>query len=485
MRLLNRLKDKNSPKNNKNDDLGISESELLRRLEEKGCPVCDVLGQHDRKYFSWFSIEKYHDPLFLKSLAQALGFCERHGAYLDQRGHWGSQITSVHKYIASHILGRLSVALSDDNNDLKTIFQDRTSCPVCLSYQATSERTLRFFNKMIKEKESRNKYGCPGMLCFPHFKELSWSISPNLFSQLLSSHEEGMLSSTQALETIKGKNTEVLLESEHVQNALNLSIGREQNSGNSFFLSRTYKIPKNRDPVVDFISSLKKNKGCPVCLEVYASLNEWVHWLNKNITSTNNFEAFRDVLPTCNTHVWMCIRLGQPVLQIGAVYTGFQAALEKVGTAARHLKQMKETQGQSIWKRNKVKLLSNKGIIKVNPIKTITSFLNCPLCSRIDMATKRAFKLLFALLQERQYRIDFEDGYGLCLKHFADALDMQPSNKIGKFLIRVESANLAFLEWELEETIRKTAWATRPEIKGSEQSAWHRALAMFSSLPVL
>jgi len=39
MRLLNRLKAKNSPKNIKKDDLGISETELFRRLGEKGCPV--------------------------------------------------------------------------------------------------------------------------------------------------------------------------------------------------------------------------------------------------------------------------------------------------------------------------------------------------------------------------------------------------------------------------------------------------------------
>jgi hypothetical protein len=35
MQFLNRLKNKNIPKNNKKDDLGISEIELFRRLEEK------------------------------------------------------------------------------------------------------------------------------------------------------------------------------------------------------------------------------------------------------------------------------------------------------------------------------------------------------------------------------------------------------------------------------------------------------------------
>ena len=157
MRFLKRLKNKNIQKSNKKDDLEISEIELFRRLEKKGCPVCDVLEHHDRRYFSWFSIEKYHEPVFLESLARALGFCARHGAYLDQQGHWGSQITAVHKHTASHVRNRLSVVLSEEKNDLGAIFRDRTSCPVCSSYRKTSERTLWFFKKMIEEKRKTMK----------------------------------------------------------------------------------------------------------------------------------------------------------------------------------------------------------------------------------------------------------------------------------------------------------------------------------------
>jgi hypothetical protein len=192
-----------------------------------------------------------------------------------------------------------------------------------------------------------------------------------------------------------------------------------------------------------------------------------------------------DVLPTCNAHVWSCIRLGRPALQFAAASAAFRAAREKVTNAARHLKQMEKTRRQSLWKLKKSERQNSQGMLKVNPKKTITSSLYCPLCSRIDGAKNRALNLLFALLQERRYRIDFENGYGLCLKHLADALAMQPPDEIGRFLIRVESAKLALLEWELEETMRKTAWTARPEIKGSEQSAWHRALARFSGLPIL
>jgi hypothetical protein len=485
MGLLKRLKNGDVEKHVKKDELGISELELSRRLEEKGCPVCRVLERHDRKYFSWFSIEKYHEPGFIESLSRALGFCARHGAYMDQQDHWASQITAVHKHTASRVHNRMSVGLSEGKNDLRLIFKDRTSCPVCSSYRETSERTLWFFKKMIEEKESLDKYGCPGILCFPHLKGLTESISLKLFSGLLSCHETEMLSATKALEILGRQGTKIGADSEQIQHALNLSVGRERNPGNYFFLSRVYRISENRDPLADFISSLKENTGCPICMDVYGSLSQWIYWLDKNIISTDSIEAMRDILPTCNAHVWSCIRLGGPALQSAAASAAFRAAQEKVTNAARHLKQMKKTRRQSIWERKKNERQNNQGIIKVNPKKTIASSLYCPLCSRIDGAKNRALNLLFALLQERRYRIDFENGYGLCLKHLADALAMQPSDEIGRFLIRVESAKLALLEWELEETMRKTAWTARPEIKGSEQSAWHRALARFSGLPIL
>jgi hypothetical protein len=485
MGLLKRLKNGDVEKHVKKNDLGISERELSRRLEEKGCPVCGVLEHHDRKYFSWFSIEKYHEPVFIESLSHALGFCSRHGAYVDQQNHWAPQITAVHKHTASRVHNRLSVGLSEGKNDLRLIFKDRTSCPVCASYRETSERTLWFFKKMMEEKGSMDRYGCPGTLCFPHFKGLTDGISLKLFAELLSCHETAMLSATKALETFGSQGTKVGVESEQIQLALSLSVGREQNPGNSFFLSRIYKISENRDPLVDFMSSLKENTGCPICLDIYGSLSQWIYWLDKNVISRDSVETMRDILPTCNAHAWSCIRLGGPVLQFAASSAAFRAAQEKVTNTARHLKQMKKTLRQSIRERKKNEKQNNQGIIKVNPKKTITSSLYCPLCSRIDGAKNRALNLLFALLQERRYRIDFENGYGLCLKHLADALAMQPSDDIGRFLIRVVSAKLALLEWELEETMRKTAWTARPEIKGSEQSAWHRALARFSGLPIL
>jgi len=47
-------------------------------------------------------------------------------------------------------------------------------------------------------------------------------------------------------------------------------------------------------------------------------------------------------------------------------------------------------------------------------------------------------------------------------------------------LLRMQSAKLACLAWEVEEARRKAAWFGRPETRGAECTAWRRALYRFS-----
>jgi hypothetical protein len=59
-------------------------------------------------------------------------------------------------------------------------------------------------------------------------------------------------------------------------------------------------------------------------------------------------------------------------------------------------------------------------------------------------------------------------------------LAADPPRKIRSLLVEVEDARLASLGWELREATRKAAWQFRPEEKGTEQTAWRRALLRFS-----
>jgi hypothetical protein len=104
----------------------------------------------------------------------------------------------------------------------------------------------------------------------------------------------------------------------------------------------------------------------------------------------------------------------------------------------------------------------------------------CPVCQRLESACDRTLLLLLALLDERTQRTAFETGYGLCLKHFARALCLNPKPGIVEFIVDVQLAKLSRLEWDLTEYMRKRAWSARPEKKGEEQQAPERAIHRFS-----
>jgi hypothetical protein len=66
----------------------------------------------------------------------------------------------------------------------------------------------------------------------------------------------------------------------------------------------------------------------------------------------------------------------------------------------------------------------------------------CPVCRRLQSARDRTLLLLFALLEERTRRTAFENGYGLCLEHFARAIRLNPKPAVATFIVDVQLAKL-------------------------------------------
>ena len=103
---------------------------LLDEVKHEGCPICAATASHDKRYFSWFTIETYHEPAFLEQFEASFGFCRRHGAFLDEQGQLGSQITFVHDYLAGKASKRLSKYLSGEKRDFNALFPGFGDCPV-------------------------------------------------------------------------------------------------------------------------------------------------------------------------------------------------------------------------------------------------------------------------------------------------------------------------------------------------------------------
>lgn len=104
----------------------------------------------------------------------------------------------------------------------------------------------------------------------------------------------------------------------------------------------------------------------------------------------------------------------------------------------------------------------------------------CRICHRLEITEKRSFALLAAVLANPQHRAAAAQGCGLCFKHLAAALGVDAPAPIQRALVEFELARLPRLEWELEQALRKVAWDARCESRGTETTAWRRALFKFS-----
>ncbi len=468
---------------------------LLREIKKQGCPVCSSNASNDERYFSWFPIEIYHEPAFLKEIEASFGFCKRHGAFLETQAQLIPQIDFVHDFIAGKTYDRLSSYLQEINklpdNDAFTEneknsdfgFPNPCHCPVCASSKTTITRTLWFFNKLLKNGSAFADYGHPGILCFNHLQLLVKKATPEIIHRLIPFHNKAISNALNAMKHANSSQIRAGIMDNTCKTGLDLSIGSVSNHNDQIFLHRIYNKDPVMDPMTGFIASLENTECCPVCLYENAALSRWINWLNEEIdTSEHPDDTMSGVLPTCREHVMACVHLGQPPLQFAVVYNALKATHTNILIAEKQLNRLNRLHNAPLWQRFAKKNQNTGDVGKIDIREAVTSPIRCPACVNLKMAEKRAFDLLFALLEERRHKRSFENGYGLCVKHFIKASKAAPSNEILKFLVKVESAKLAFLKWELDEIMRKMAWDTRHEPKGREQSAWRRSIARFSGL---
>jgi hypothetical protein len=94
----------------------------------------------------------------------------------------------------------------------------------------------------------------------------------------------------------------------------------------------------------------------------------------------------------------------------------------------------------------------------------------CPICRAVAVAQRRELALLIAALKLPAVASAYRRGHGLCARHARDLIEPESSSLAHRHL----AAKLGVLSWELEESSRKQAWASRHEAKGPEATAYVR-----------
>jgi hypothetical protein len=99
----------------------------------------------------------------------------------------------------------------------------------------------------------------------------------------------------------------------------------------------------------------------------------------------------------------------------------------------------------------------------------------------LDGVADRTVRLLFALLLQPAHRTDFENGYGLCVRHAARAIVGAPNRRLARVVAAATLARLAVLQWALDEVLRTQAWTARAERNDADGRVWRTAMHRFTA----
>lgn len=454
----------------------MDERQLLRALNQNGCPVCDHLRDHETDFRFWFNAERYHQREMLDALTNSLGFCVGHGKFLAESSQSNSPMTAAHEIVSRRV--RSQFEASGFN---QTTWTSLDPCPACDSFNRTANRTVSFLAHALET--TADDYGDPGIACFPHFRSLATTASPALFRDVLEIQEQQMQAVRETVQSM----TETTTTTEDgtlppaLETALHVTVGHDIES--SALPPPNVDPHASPDPVGDFSALLDAGRGCPICLEIGRAWQAWLAWL---LNVDYKSDQMQDVLPTCPEHVWECARYGDTALAIAIVDAASGPVIDRLTRARQNLPDTTSESRNDLFASIPFSDIPLRFVRQLNGDQTrkaraaLQRPIRCPVCDRLETAQDRAVELLLVLLEQPRHQHAFEDGYGLCLHHCSYVLAQNPSPEIAQLIQTVETAKVARLQWELREAQRKQAWDVRPEQKGSEQSAWLRAIARFS-----
>lgn len=332
----------------------------------------------------------------------------------------GDQISFVHAQIVRHALKLLNSDIDSADQRQTTLLTTPAPCPACASLQAGERRMSFFLAKLLHEPSGFQYYGHPALLCFPHFQMLPHSIPSNLLQRVLTIHDSAMVSALERIGTVRstapGRHfRENLLTT--IESSLRLTVGH---SPGATILPAPDAVSGNhafRDPIGEFVASMKREDGCAICFEVARAWREWIGWLEH---AARTPQDIADLLPTCREHAWAC-----------ADFCGLQLGLA---------------------------VAANTLDMTLRQVRNAISLFGVPLRGKAESTLGYAW---------RRFR-------------HSRALALRPPDRARTVLIELELAKLASLQWELTEYARKVRWDARPEKPGTEGMAWRNSINRFS-----
>jgi hypothetical protein len=436
-----------------------SEVEVL--LSEDGCPACRFVAQAEDRFFRWFAIESHAAPETIERLRAALGMCPAHTRRLLGGELEPATLTSVYREVAKTAV---AVVVAED---------PPAACPACASAQFNVTLVLTGVLRGLDDQRLAGRYVDAGGLCLPHLLAAVPTAEPSALE---------LVCDTLAARLEQPTDTSTLTGLDRDAPARAIWRARVPDSASAGL--------HRGDTIHNLLERLLVD-ACPACLRSGQAEREYLVWLVAERCEHGQILT-NDPGEVCPAHLadLAALDAGTGAAAGGRTGDRWRSELRAV-SAELALPAARPTDrgGRGGLRRADAGLprrwprrAAIGAAAKSPPVDRsdwgparagLAGDRLCPICRAVAVAQRRELALLVAALKLPAVESAYRRAHGLCARHVRDLVQPESSSLAHRHL----AARLGVLSWELEESSRKEAWASRHEPKGPEATAYGRLIA--------
>lgn len=411
------------------------------------CEVCQTSSGSAPAYFARAFGEPQQFPATSEDVADSLGFCARHGADLmaDSSLRWG--VAQVFQGVVPRVLPFLAEQRFGESRFQQVYFWAHDACPACAYERRVAGRHAGLLGRHHDAVcAPGGGPGTPPSLCIAHFQVLARGLRPEQRMPALASYAQRLDHVAGAVEALTAAGiprNAVTSELPALEQALRVIGG----------LSERTVAPEPPAPLAEalracsgFEQALAWTHACPVCVEAERARQRWLAVMP--LAASYHLDDWL-FLPTCPEHVATLARLGDATLTTAGAAHALHVATASVNQQLRVLVRAAETESERAAARivhwgHRPRRHKKPGMPKSPTLRVA----RCAACERVAIAEMHATGVLLRLLQSGKYRNAFESGYGLCMKHHAQAYLLAPKGQVRDVLAADQSRRLSgSLHW--------------------------------------
>ena len=387
------------------------------------CSACAVLEGANQSYLAHVLIDPVREELHAQAIADSFGFCIRHAAQVAGCEDPCAVIGRVLRRAIELTLELIEPRRVGSEFIRDILFQSANACPAC-TYSA--RQLTRSLTRAGRRRN--NGAGTAAALCFAHYRDAIGLADAARLVAL-------------AKEQLRRMKTEI--GSSVHRNVSSLGVL----AGNRALLPAVplgceLLMPQDEQP-----QSWNVREACPVCIGMARDLHKrfgFAKWaLRIGVDSWI-------VLPTCPEHLWLFARLAGDRAAERATEESMAtivSMLQSGITAVMRGRRQRETESTSVWYKPK-----SPSVLLGVERAIVTRAPRCPICGGLAVAREREVGSVLEQLKKRQAIRDLEQGYGLCMKHFASVFLFAPAGAMRDALVAAQREKLSALYRELSDS---------------------------------